>query len=101
MKLTELEPQFLTCIDGGLRMGKVDTLPEAQGIRFYCPGCGNHMILVWFADKGVPPEALPAPRWRAAGTGYEDLSISPSINLDVPGAAGCRWHGFVTGGEAK
>jgi hypothetical protein len=100
VKLVDLEPQFLTCLGEG-RTHHVDTLAQAQGIRFYCPGCGEHMIGLWFADRGVPADAEPKPRWRVSGTGYADLTISPSINLDVPGATGCRWHGFVTNGEAK
>jgi hypothetical protein len=99
VKLSDLEPQFVRFGEnGGLR--KVSTLAEAQGIRFVCPKCGEHQILIWFRDRGTPDEARPAPgRWAVSGSGYHDLTITPSINLDIPGATGCRWHGFVTNGE--
>jgi hypothetical protein len=101
MKLLDLEPQFLRRADSGHRLDHVDELAEAQGIWFDCPAGDGHKVLVWFVDRGVPPEAAPTYRWRVSGTGYLDLTISPSINLDVPGAVGCRWHGFVVNGEAR
>ena len=93
MRLSALEPTFRRHAPGAL--GKAEGMADAQGILFLCPACVNkdgHSLLVWFADRGVPAEALPAPRWKATGTTFEDLSLSPSVN------AGC-WHGFVTNGE--
>ncbi len=82
----------------------VDTLAEAQGILFLCPKCfvenmgpvGTHCVLVWFRDRGVPAEFLPSPRWVVNGTGYADLSTTPSIHIRT----GCGYHGFLTNGEA-
>lgn len=109
MKLTELEPQFVTTPSPG-RLHDVDTLAEAQGVMFLCPKCfatnggpvGTHSLLVWFRDRGVPPDMSPGPgRWVASGSGYADLTLSPSINLETPDGSGCQWHGFITNGEAR
>jgi hypothetical protein len=109
MKLTDLEPQFKRIASSG-HYENVATPAEAQGIRFLCPKCfvknggnvGTHLILIWFRDRSVPADALPGPgRWIATGTGYADLTMSPSINLENPDHVGCQWHGFVTNGEVE
>jgi hypothetical protein len=88
---------------------RVETLAEADGLSFLCPMCfaanggraGTHSIIVAFRGKAVP-EALflgsngVAARWDAAGNGLDDLSLKPSILL----YGGCKWHGFVTNGDA-
>lgn len=109
MKLSQLEPQFVTSPSPG-RLQDVDTLAEAQGVMLLCPRCfernggpvGTHSLLIWFRDRGVPPDATPGPgRWAASGSGYDDLTLSPSINLETPDGHGCQWHGFVTNGETR
>jgi hypothetical protein len=100
MRLVDLEPQFMKTVDERT-MRQVDTLAEAEGILFLCPHCfrqnsgpvGTHSVLVWFEGKGAPPSWHPLPRWQVSGTGYNDLTINPSILNH-----GC-WHGFVTNGE--
>jgi hypothetical protein len=108
VRLAELEPQFLRVGAARGSLAKVDTLAAAQGIRFLCPSCfqrnggaaGTHQVLVWFADRDVPTEALPAPRWEASGAGPGDLTLRPSIDLSQGApAGGCRWHGHVTAGQ--
>jgi hypothetical protein len=115
MRLTELEPQFLRYEkrdDGSEFYTYVDTLDEAQGIRFLCPKCfvdnagsvGTHGVICWSRSRGVPEEARPKPgRWKLEGTGYNNLTL----NADPPGTArsvlltgGCGWHGHVTNGDA-
>ena len=106
MKLIELEPQFLRFTSTGYAY--VDTLDEAQGIKFLCPKCfernggavGTHIIVVWFNGRDVDAAAVPTPRWGVAGTGHADLTITPSISLESVDKIGCQWHGFVTNGEA-
>jgi hypothetical protein len=93
MRLIDLEPQFLRYADCGASLVHVDGLAEAQGIWFDCPVGDGHKVLVWFADRGVSPEAAPTPRWRVPGTGYLDLTISPSINLDARGLSLARLRG--------
>lgn len=100
MKLTELEPQFTQIVSPG-HFQDVATLEEAQGVMFECPKCGKHSVLAWFRDRGVPADEVPGPgRWVASGSGYADLTLSPSINLENPQHIGCEWHGFITSGEA-
>lgn len=113
MRLAELEPQFVCATDVGYRYA--DTLTEAQGVWFLCPVCwrqnsgsiGTHGVLVWFRDRGVADDQAPGPgRWNVSGTGYQDLTLAPSIDIgrgkdgtptkcqNEPG-----WHGHVANGE--
>lgn len=47
--------------------------------------------------KKPSPRPLPPER----GDSIDDLTLNPSINLDIPGQeGGCRWHGFVKDGDA-
>lgn len=89
----------------------VETLAEAQGVRFLCPACyeanggpiGTHTVCVAFEGRGVPPalgsqgEHGPS-RWSVSGHGLDDLTLSPSI--DGTRGGGCRWHGWVQNGVA-
>lgn len=91
MKLAEISPQFLRASVDGARL-HVDTLADAQGIRFRCPCGAGHALVVWFDGRGVPADEIPTPRWQVSGSGYADLTLSPSLD------AGC-WHGFVRSGD--
>jgi hypothetical protein len=120
VRLTELEPQFLRLARPGeltsdgqpFSWKQVDTLAEAQGIRFLCPVCfvankgpvGTHQVVCWSRARGVPDSETPNPgRWTLLdGTGYDDLTL----NGDPPGNArsvqltgGCNAHFHVTSGE--
>jgi hypothetical protein len=128
VKLTPETAQLYRCIESGAMM-KVDTVPEANGVRFDCPLGHGHSVLVFFAAHPgtaplAPPDMRPTPRWAVSGRTLADLTLSPSVNLDVPhegcaecgeprspcplhpGAGrkseppGCRWHGWVKNGEA-
>jgi hypothetical protein len=101
MRLTALEPQFVK--QEGKGFLHVDSLEQAQGILFLCPFCyqknggdiGTHSVLVWFRNRGVIDEEH---EWIVSGTGYNDLTLQPSIDLTQNTTQPC-WHGFVTGGE--
>ena len=84
---------------------RVDTMTEAHGIRFMCPKSfalnggpeGTHTVQIYFVGSPVPSHIGKnkngqTVRWSAAGTSYDDLSLSPSIQEedDI-----CGWHGFV------
>ncbi len=113
MKLAALEAKFIRWTPTGFH--DVEAVGEADGIVFLCPLCfaanngaaGTHSILVWFAGRSaVPADTRPLPRWSASGAGLADLSLSPSINLDVRDKngnpqPGCRWHGHVKDGDAS
>lgn len=110
MKLSELDARFVVASNCGppeaLRQGHLELpvdapLSAAHGIWLDCPGCQAHSLLVWFRDRPVPAHYEPKPRWDVSGSSLADLTVTPSINLDVPGAVGCKWHGFITAGDAK
>jgi hypothetical protein len=98
--------------DGGNFIVNVETLAEAQGIRFLCPLCfaghddpvGVHSVICWSRSRGVPDDVSPGPgRWRLDGTGLHDLTLNadpPSDARSVQLNGGCGWHGHVTDGEA-
>lgn len=126
IKLRELEAQFLKArwrteqtpqvawTGPFWSYRRVDVLAEADGIRFLCPLCwrmndgpvGTHVVMIGFV--GCPKDAYSKDfngndvAWHAHGTGYDDLVLTPSINLDDPlyiqVEGGCRWHGFVGSG---
>lgn len=117
MRLSELEPEFLTTAGvserGNLRF--VETIAEAQGVMLGCPQCfvakgntlrGVHKIICWSRERGADPEAVPLPgRWRIVGSSFEDLgldaeppSANRSVKLDGPG---CKAHFHITNGEVS
>ena len=108
MRLTDLEPQFLKAMPDGSSLF-VETLVEADGIKFLCPKCfseaepkhGFHSVICWFTGK-VPADKTPGPgRWNPSGTGYHDLTfVGPgAVSVHLSGG-GCGWHGFIRNGEA-
>lgn len=87
----------------------VESLAQAHGIWFLCPLCfaankgeaGTHHCEVTFAGREVPAiagthdsDGKPV-RWSVFGKTFEDLSVTPSIQL----ICGCAWHGYITKGE--
>lgn len=87
----------------------VDSIAEADGIRFLCPKCfeanggpvGTHSVVCWFEDR-VPDDAKPGPgRWKPTGDSFDTLSFVPGKKSNsVLLLGGCAWHGFITNGEA-
>lgn len=79
---------------------------HADGVAFMCPTCyakkgsniGVETVICWFKNRpNVPADATPGPgRWTATGTSFDDLTLSPSVNVDHE-----HWHGYVTNGEIK
>ena len=135
MKLTKENSQLYRCQAGNESLTKVDSIVEASALLFECPAhhkdsrIDGHSIFVYFAAHPggapvAPPDCRPLPRWQVTGKDLSDITISPSINLDVvsegcakcrnvvnpcsahPGAGrksfppGCVWHGFVRNGIA-
>jgi hypothetical protein len=104
MRLTDLDPHWLTCAPG--RSG--------MGISFECPRCRDQRLGVWFKnplDGGppAPPEEGPKPRWVRTGDTFETLTLTPSI--DASCCTGCvlgpdgkptgHWHGYITDGSIR
>lgn len=77
---------------------------SADGVMFLCPACfvknggavGTEEVCIWFAGRSnVPADAVPGPgRWTASGTSFDDLTLTPSVNVDHE-----HWHGFLRAGE--
>ncbi len=107
MKLTDLEPRFLTVNPATKIMTEVDTISVAEGISFLCPKCfkknngriGTHQVICW--EPGVPQTVWPTPgRWIMKGLGFSDLTLKAGSS-SVALLGGCRAHFFVTKGEIK
>jgi|SRR5581483_523604 len=106
MKLIDLEPRLFRLADingDSASLERVDSLAEAQGIRFVCPKCfvsnngpiGTHYIICLFRDKGIPNNIMQTiARWFVSGKDFSDLTLTPSILLPD----NCMWHGFITNG---
>lgn len=107
MKLRELDAVFIGHVDFvSASFREQDTINGAQGVMFECPLCHGHQVLVWFKNPIrapiVPDHFKPGPyRWETSGSSLDDLTLIPSVNLDVEPDSPCKWHGYVTNGEAK
>jgi hypothetical protein len=51
---------------------------------------GAHYVLIWFANPqnapvaGTEADSEPHHRWTFGGSSIDDLTLSPSVNLDIP-----------------
>lgn len=109
--LVQLEAKFIRLTENGHR--EVETIEEAQGIRFLCPVCfdrnrgpvGTHIVICWSRSRGVPDHVRPGPgRWTLHGTGIGDLHlegdpVGGARSVELKG--GCAWHGFINHGVAE
>lgn len=101
MKLTDLNPSWTS--EGGpgiTRDGQ--PVPERRGVGIIidCP-CGNrdedHRLFIPFAVAlDGSPGSYGEKGWQRTGDTFETLTLRPSV-LRV---GGCKWHGFITNGEA-
>lgn len=94
MRLTDLDPNWATSVDGRTGMGVVFQCPCK-------PDCGTHLG-VWFANpidggEAASAECSPKPRWKRMGETFETLTLTPSIDASSSG----HWHGFITNGEVR
>lgn len=81
---------------------RVETMAEADGVRFQCPKCkaaGSyaHPVFIGFRGKAAPGtygnnrDGVPVLWDVAGGSSLNDLSLTPSIQIQ----GGCDWHGFL------
>lgn len=103
MKLRQLDAAFIGNANAPERSYRRqgEQIDGAQGVQFQCPACaagkppaddggvqGAHYITVWFSNpRGAPvapAEMDDNPRWEMKGSSLDDLTLVPSINLDVP-----------------
>jgi len=120
-KLSDLDARLLRYErrDVGTFLPHVDRIEDAQGVSFLCPLCfaknggkvGTHSVICWSRSRGVPEDAQPGPgRWKLSGTRIDDLTLNGDVTPDgkglqsrsvqLLGEGGCKWHGYVTNGEA-
>lgn len=98
MKLTDLDPRWYSR-EGDAR----------HGITFRCPHCPNSgqrlAVAVHVDGTNMDPDPDNPQQWGAGefvwtvagGSGFDDLSLTPSVNASANG----HWHGFITGGEIR
>jgi len=90
----------------------VATLAEADCISFLHPAqfkkhggkVGTMQIMVWFEGKALWGDLNMVGgqyvRWHVEGTGYDDLTTTPSILIDGEHPEReTYWHGYITKGE--
>lgn len=106
-KLRDLDAQIIGA--GGTGVFDADGSPAelrtGVGLMFKCPCGAAHdeydRVFVAFANPidGKPPVInAKQPTWNRTGETIDDITLTPSIQRMDPG--GCRWHGYVTNGEA-
>jgi len=101
VKLTDLEASFV--LWDGSDIGGYMEVPDikgADGVTFFCPHGGEKACSILLWDHSVPPFVTPGPgRWTMTGTGINDLTLSPSVDMSA-GPCACKWHGWVKNGDA-
>lgn len=114
MKLRDLDASFCSKVDFNTgNFYEQESIDGAQGVMFDCPLCHRHSVICWFKNPCnapiVPADMQPGPgRWEASGASLDDLTLDPSVNLDVPRTEEqkrlypntCLWHGWVRNGDA-
>lgn len=100
MKLTELEPRWYEAGKPGNRVGFTFDCPCCRG------GIGSRLAVAVHLDgTNMDPDpenpqqfAAGEHVWTvAAGGGFDDLSLSPSVDASGSG----HWHGHITNGEIR
>ncbi len=97
-RLADLDPEFLRH-EGRTLVGVA--LDQAQSMWFECPVCpSGHHVFVSFAGRGLPDDqgsqnrdGKPS-RWQVSGTGFDDLTLHPSVDC----TPACPWHGWIKNG---
>lgn len=113
MKLTDpwFEAEFYGHVSGGGFQRQGAQIDGAQGLFLWCPCAYGrdqfaHGLIIPFANPRNAPQLPPThgptmrgnpsvrPRWTMSGSGLDDLTLTPSVDVGDPSC----WHGFVTGG---
>jgi D-serine dehydratase len=116
MKLTNpwFEAEFYGKAHGVAFTRQGPSIEGAQGLFLWCP-CGYgrpdgaaHGLIVPFANPRNAPQLPPVhgpqardgsqrPRWTMTGTGLDDLTLTPSVDVGEPSC----WHGYIAAGEVR
>lgn len=102
MKLTDLNPRWALDADIWVCGTLVhDTERKGMGLTFQCPCCvGTERATrlgIFFknpTDGKAPSDDAPL-EWTRTGETFEDLSLTPSIDVSKSG----HWHGYITNGQ--
>jgi hypothetical protein len=97
--LRELNASFVDAGGEGITDVNGQPVPERKGVGlgFECP-CGCDVrCFVPFSNPldGGPAHGLSS-HWERTGDSIDSLTLRPSIQR----MEGCKWHGFITNGEA-
>jgi len=105
MKLSELNAQFVGSGGEGITHNG-QPVPYRHGIAVMmecpCREC-DQLLCVPFSNPldGGPPEEGWSKGWHREGDTIDTLTLQPSVQrMNPPELGGCRWHGFITNGEA-
>lgn len=100
MRLTTLNPCWVRAGGEGVSHADGSSVPERKGVgvSFDCPcGCKDRAYIPFKNPlDGGPPHDTNHPTWDRTGEDFETLTLKPSIQR----VGGCKWHGFITNGEA-
>lgn len=92
-KLSELAAVFFDY------RGQGEQAPRQSGVGLGldCPcGCAETFYIGFANPLEGPPTNDGAPKWQRIGDSIDVLTLTPSVQR----MSKCRWHGFVTNGEA-
>jgi hypothetical protein len=89
--LRDKDGKELYPLDLSLNLGR----PHGLQIPFANPPSGVQLP----PDHGpVSRDGLSHPRWNVSGSGFDDLTITPSIAVGKDPEC---WHGYITNGEIR
>lgn len=74
-----------------MRLSELDPVLKGGKLRFRCPACQQHQIVVPVGETASYSV------WSLAGE-ISNATVRPSIDATTPP---CRWHGFITNGEIE
>lgn len=96
MRLTDLEPQWLT---PDMFMFKS---PSGHGDWLTCKrvpmGLKEQYDMIYPAHKGkIVVQTVEGMAWKFEGNDFATMTVTPSIDASASG----NWHGFITNGEIR
>ena len=106
MKLRDIPDATFVAIDVDGSFTRVPDAKGAHAIWFQCP-CGKHHNLIAF-EPTIDTEpttrgglSRTGGRWQRTGTTLDDLTLTPSIDVNSTSPGGSCWHGFITNGDLR
>lgn len=101
MKLVDLNAEFIGAGGPGITDKDGNEKPERHGVGVIlecpCGACGRHLYVPFANPLDGGPAVDSRTGWQRTGDTLETLTLRPSVLR----REGCKWHGFITDGEAK